>query len=133
MEYGKKIELGGFRLLKYKKDEMSFIKVSTLMGNWAMEWREDTLVYHCFDSELSEDNMEALKVMVVNAFMVSSFLDAEMQHNVMIAAKEFSDRVLNDAPEVSEEEDNEILEQERVKHEVIEALGEELKDINKEE
>ena len=40
MEYGKrKIELGGFRLLKYKKDEMSFIKVSTLMGNWAMEWR----------------------------------------------------------------------------------------------
>ena len=24
--------------------------------------------------------MEALKVMVVNAFMVSSFLDAEMQH-----------------------------------------------------
>lgn len=128
MEYGKKIELGGFRLLKYKKDEMSFIKVSTLMGNWAMEWREDTLVYHCFDSELSEDNMEALKVMVVNAFMVSSFLDAEMQHSVLIAAKEYSERIVEEAPVLSDEEDKEILEQMQVEAEITEAFLEGIDD-----
>lgn len=128
MEYGKKIELGGFRLLKYKKDEMSFIKVSTLMGNWAMEWREDTLVYHCFDSELSEDNMEALKVMVVNAFMVSSFLDAEMQHSVLIAAKEYSERIVEEAPVLSDEEDKEILEQMQVEGEITEAFLEGIDD-----
>ena len=128
MEYGKKIELGGFRLLKYKKDEMSFIKVSNLMGNWAMEWREDTLVYHCFDSELSEDNMEALKVMVVNAFMVSSFLDAEMQHSVLIAAKEYSERIIEEAPVLSDEEDKEILEQMQVEAEITEAFLEGIDD-----
>ena len=132
MEYGKKIELGGFRLLKYKKDEMSFIKVSTLMGNWAMEWREDTLVYHCFDSELSEDNMEALKVMVVNAFMVSSFLDAEMQHSVLIAAKEYGDRIVEEAPVLSDEEDKEILEQMQVEAEITEAFLEGIDDKERE-
>lgn len=132
MEYGKKIELGGFRLLKYKKDEMSFIKVSTLSGNWAMEWREDTLVYHCFDSELSEDNMEALKVIVVNSFMVSSFLDAEMQHSVLIAAKEYRDRIVEEAPVLSDEEDKEILEQMQVEAEITEAFLEGIDDKERE-
>lgn len=120
MDYGKKMRVGGFNLLKYKKDDMSFIRVSTIMGNWAMEYREDSILYQWLDCDRTEEQDEALHVLFVNSFMVGSFLEAEFQHDVVIAAGKFQERINAEAPEVSEEEDAEALNEMRLIHEMDE-------------
>lgn len=122
MEYGKKVRIGGFNVLKYKRDEMSLMKVSTIMGNWSMEYREDSVVYHCLDMELSDEEKEAVHVMFVNAFTVSNFLDADLQHAVILAGDELQKRIVESAEEVSEEENQKILDEERISHEMMEEM-----------
>lgn len=125
MEYGKKMNVGGFTYLKYKKDEMSFIKVSTLMGGWTMEWREDMLMYHILDGDIAEDERNGLNVAVINAFMCATLLDGDFQHSVQVAAGELQERLNECVKSVSEEEDAEILKQLRTEHEMYEELGKE--------
>lgn len=124
MEYGKKIMVGGFHALKVKKDEMSFIKVSSIMGNWAVEYREDTLMYHCLDADgmMDGDTGRALGAVIVNAFMASTIVDAEFQHDIVDAAGRLQERMNASAEPVSEEEDAEILNQMRTEHEMMEEL-----------
>lgn len=131
MEYGKKIMVGGFNFLKFKKDEISFIKVSTIMGTWSMEYREDTVMYHTLDTDMSDDERNALVVLIVNTFMVGNFLDAELQHSVMLAAGELQERISKSSESVSDEEDAEILNQMRTEAEIVEEMvkaGEESKE-----
>lgn len=126
MEYGKKIMIGGFNVLKVKKDDISFIKVSSIMGNWAVEYREDTLMYHCLDDgEVPEDGKRALGVMIVNAYMASTIMDAEFQRDILDAAGRLQERVNASAEPVSDEEDAEILAQMKTEHEMMEKLAEE--------
>ena len=122
MEYGKKIRIGGFNILKFKRDDISLIKVSTIMGTWAMEYREDTKMYHALDSELDEMEQSALGVLIVNTFMVANFLDAELQHSVMLASGELQKRINAEAEPVSEEEDADILAQMKTEADIIEHL-----------
>lgn len=131
MEYGKKIMVGGFNVLKFKKDEISFIKVSTIMGTWSMEYREDTVMYHTLDTDMSDDERNALVVLIVNTFMVGNFLDADLQHSVMLAAGELQERISKSSESVSDEEDAEILNQMRTEAEIVEEMvkaGEESKE-----
>lgn len=126
MEYGKKISVGGFAYLKFKRDEMSFIKVSTLMGGWSMEWREDMLMYHILDGDISDEERKGINVAIVNAFMCGTILDSDFQHSVMVAAGELQERMNKGAESVSEEEDQEILRQCRTEAELFEEVGAEL-------
>lgn len=131
MEYGKKIMVGGFNVLKLKRDEISFIKVSTIMGTWSMEYREDTVMYHALDTDMSDDERNALVVLIVNTFMVGNFLDADLQHSVMLAAGELQKRMNEAVEAVSDEEDAEILNQMRTEAEIVEEMvkaGEESKE-----
>ena len=131
MEYGKKIMVGGFNVLKFKRDEISFIKVSTIMGTWSMEYREDTVMYHTLDTDMSDDERNALVVLIVNTFMVGNFLDADLQHSVMLAAGELQERISKSSESVSDEEDAEILNQMRTEAEIVEEMvkaGEESKE-----
>lgn len=133
MEYGKKVNVGGFTYLKFKRNEMSFIKVTTIMGHWSMEWREDTLMYHALDSDLDNDQLAAVNVAIVNAFMCGCFLDGEFQHSVQVAAGELQERMNAEVKPLSDEEDAEVLSQLKAEHEMMETLGEELKEINEEQ
>ena len=133
MEYGKKVNVGGFNYLKFKRNEMSFIKVTTIMGHWSMEWREDTLMYHALDSDLDNDQLAAVNVAIVNAFMCGCFLDGEFQHSVQVAAGELQKRMNAEVKPLSDEEDAEVLSQLKAEHEMMETLGEELKEINEEQ
>lgn len=133
MEYGKKVNVGGFNYLKFKRNEMSFIKVTTIMGHWSMEWREDTLMYHALDSDLDNDQLAAVNVAIVNAFMCGCFLDGEFQHSVQVAAGELQERMNAEVKPLSDEEDAEVLSQLKAEHEMMETLGEELKEINEEQ
>jgi hypothetical protein len=59
--------------------------------------------------------------------MCGCFLDGEFQHSVQVAAGELQERMNADAKvEVSEEEDQETLNQLRTETEMYEELGKEL-------
>lgn len=125
MDYGKKERIGGFDLLKYKKDDMSFIRVSTIMGNWAIEYREDSVVFHHLNDERDDEQNEALHIIFVNAFMASSFIEADYQHDLMVAAGELEKRIKNESERVSEEEDAEILNKIRTAEEMKDFIDKE--------
>lgn len=123
MEYGKKIRLGGFNLLKYKNgDGMTFIKVRTIMGNWAMEYREDSALFGFLDMERTKDQDNALQVIFVNAFMAASFAEADFQHDILVASGELQKRIGDGAESASDEEDAEIVSNLKAEHEVMETL-----------
>lgn len=123
MEYGKKIRIGGFNLLKYKNSsDMTFIKVSTVMGNWGMEYREDSVLFGFLDMERTKDQDNALHAMFVNAFMAASFAEADFQHDIIVASGELQKRIGAGAEPVSKEEDEEILDNLKAEHGVMEEL-----------
>lgn len=125
MEYGKKERMGGFDLLKVKKGDMSFIVVRTIAGGWSIEYREDTVMYHCLDEPMDEPTKEALNVVIMNAYMSSTIVDAEFQRDIMSSAEKLSYRMLSEAEEISDEEDAKILEDERRLHEIAEEMEKE--------
>lgn len=126
MEYGKKLSVGGFNYLKFKRDEMSFIKVSTIMGNWSMEWREDALMYHILDGDITEEERNGINVAVINSFLCGMILDGDFQHAVQVAAGELQERMNREAEPLSEKEDQEILNQLRTETEMYEELAKEM-------
>ena len=105
MEYGKKTRLGGFNVLKYKNGEMSYIKISTIAGNWSMEYREDHSLFLLLDNVTTEEDGVALKILFVNSFIASSMLDAELKHDIMLAGSRFQERINANHESLSEEEE----------------------------
>lgn len=119
MDYGKKERVGGFDLLKYKNvDGMSFIKVTTIMGNWSMEYREGSNLYEFINAERTKEKDEAIHIMFVNAYMSATIAEADYQHDLLIAAGELDKRINSDVPQMSEEEDAELLEKMKVAEEI---------------
>lgn len=120
MEYGKKTRIGGFDLLKYKNVHgQSFIKVSTVMGNWSVEYREDCSLYTILDTEHPEEETNALHVMLANGYFASTLLDAEFQHGVLLLISEYEKRMNAEVEQVSEEEDKEIIENMKTETEIL--------------
>lgn len=122
MEYGKKERIGGFDLLKFKRNEMTFIKVSTIMGNWSMEYREDCVMFRWLDSERTKEQTEAIHVVIVNTFMAATFVEADFQHDILVAASALQERINNDAIPLSDEEDMETVENMETEHKIMEYL-----------
>ena len=136
MEYDVKKVIGGFEILKIKETiavedenikeegfiEVSYVVVSSLNGEWSMKYREDTLAYHMFDETESDEDWDALHVIMCNSFWVSTIFDAKLQHDVVKSSERLMKRLQKNAPAVSDEENEEILNEERLKHEVEEEL-----------
>lgn len=122
MEYGKKERIGGFDLLKFKRNEMTFIKVSNVMGNWSMEYREDCVMFRWLDSERTKEQTEAIHVLIVNTFMAATFVEADFQHDILVAASALQERINNDAMPLSDEEDMETVKNMETEHKIMEYL-----------
>lgn len=123
MDYGKKERIGGFDLLKYKNvDGMSFIKVTTIMGNWSMEHREGSNLYEFINAERTKERDEAIHIMFVNAYMSATIAEADYQHDLLVAAGELDKRINSDVQQISEEEDAELLKKMKADAEIEEEV-----------
>ena len=146
MEYGKKMNVGGFTYLKYKKDEMSFIKVSTIAGDWNMNFREDTKIYAELDKGEDDRWLDLYAdALVLSSMNVNPILNRCFQLYVTMIVKminlkqgvnipkeeinglsaEFNELVglLCEKEDVSDEEDAEILKRLLTEVEMYEELG----------
>lgn len=129
MDYGKKIQIHNFVVLKYKIDKTSFIKVSTVAGDWSVLYREDNIMYLTLDMA-DESQYEGIYNVMVGMYGACNTVDQEFTKDLFDALHRFYERLKSKQPPVSEEEDAKALEEERRMNELKEEISRDGKDDN---
>ena len=104
MDFGK-TQIGNMTFVKYKKGDLPFIKVSTVSGDFSVEYGA------------IEDKVDNLPMLIIrNTQYVANCIDAELQVDVLKAVGNALDRA--NAKPISDEEDTKIIEEERKMYEM---------------
>ena len=112
MDYGKKIQIHNFVVLKYKIDKTSFIKVSTVSGDWSVSYREDNIMYLTLDMA-EESQYEGIYNVMVGMYGACNTVDQEFTKELFGALHRFYERLKSKQPAVSEEENAKVLKDEK--------------------
>lgn len=122
MDFGK-TQIGNMVILKYKKGDLPFIKVSTVSGDFSVEYGAGSVMFMLLDNAPIEDKVDNLPMLIIrNTQYVANCIDAELQVDVLKAAGNALDRA--DAKPISDEEDAKIIEEERQMYEMKKEMGE---------
>lgn len=115
MDFGK-TQIGNMVILKYKKGDLPFIKVSTVSGDFSVEYGAGSVMFMLLDNAPIEDKVDNLPMLIIrNTQYVANCIDAELQVDVLKAIGSALDRA--DAKPISDEEDAQIIEEERKMYE----------------
>ena len=116
MDFGKR-QIGNTVILKYKKGDLPFIKVSTVSGYFSVEYGAGSVMFMLLDNAPIEDKVDNLPMLIIrNTQYVANCIDAELQVDVLKAVGTALDRA--DAKPISDEEDAKIIEEERQMYEM---------------
>ena len=116
MDFGK-TQIGNMVILKYKKGDLPFIKVSTVSGDFSVEYGAGSVMFMLLDNAPIEDKVDNLPMLIIrNTQYVANCIDAELQVDVLKAVGNALDRA--DAKPISDEEDAKIIEEERQMYEM---------------
>lgn len=116
MDFGKR-QIGNTVILKYKKGDLPFIKVSTVSGDFSVEYGAGSVMFMQLDNAPIEDKADNLPMLIIrNTQYVANCIDAELQVDVLKAVGTALDRA--DAKPISDEEDAKIIEEERQMYEM---------------
>lgn len=129
MDYGKKIQIHNFVVLKYKIDKTSFIKVSTVAGDWSVSYREDNIMFLTIDMA-DESQYEGLYNVLVGMYGVCNTVDSEFTKDLFDALNRFYERLKSKQAAILEEEDAKALEEERRMNELKEEISRDGEDDN---
>lgn len=122
MDFGKR-QIGNTVILKYKKGDLPFIKVSTVSGDFSVEYGAGSVMFMLLDNAPIEDKVDNLPMLIIrNTQYVANCIDAELQVDVLKADGNALDRA--DAKPISDEEDAKIIEEERQMYEMKKEMGE---------
>jgi hypothetical protein len=122
MDFGKR-QIGNTVILKYKKGDLPFIKVSTVSGDFSVEYGAGSVMFMLLDNAPIEDKVDNLPMLIIrNTQYVANCIDAELQVDVLKAVGNALDRA--DANPISDEEDAQIIEEERQMYEMKKEMGE---------
>lgn len=122
MDFGK-TQIGNMVILKYKKGDLPFIKVSTVSGDFSVEYGAGSVMFMLLDNAPIEDKVDNLPMLIIrNTQYVANCIDAELQVDVLKAVGNALDRA--DAKPISDEEDAKIIEEERQIYEMKKEMGE---------
>lgn len=127
MDYGKKIQIHNFVVLKYKIDKTSFIKVSTVAGDWSVLYREDNIMYLTLDMA-DESQYEGIYNVMVGMYGACNTVDQEFTKDLFDALHRFYERLKSKQPPVSEEENAKVLKDEKRIVELKEEISRDGKD-----
>lgn len=121
MEYGKKIQIHNFVMLKYKVDKTSFIKVCSVAGDWSVSYREDNIMYLALNMA-KEEEYEALYNVFTGVYGACNIVDSDFTKEIFGAMDRYFEKLKDNRPVVSNEEDSKILEEERRMSEIKEEI-----------
>lgn len=109
MDFGKR-QIGNTVILKYKKGDLPFIKVSTVSGDFSVEYGAGSVMFMLLYNAPIEDKVDNLPMLIIrNTQYVANCIDAELQVDVLKAVGTALDRA--DAKPISDEEDAKIIEE----------------------
>lgn len=109
------MRIGNWIAEKIEMDGVDFMEVRASDGIFRFMYRIDSMMYGLIDSIRKEDK-DGINVLFNNVFAVATLLDAEFQNDVVQAIGGFIGRV--ETKPVSDEEDANILAEERAKYEM---------------
>ena len=122
MDYGKKVQIHNFVMVKYKTDKTSFIKVSSVNGEWSVSYREDNIMFLTLDMA-GEENHEALHNVFTAIYGTCKIVDSEYTKEVFDAMNRYFERIKTENKPVSDEEDAKVLDAEKRKYELQEEMN----------
>lgn len=122
MKDGEKLQIGNWIVEKVEMDGVDFMEVRASDGIFRFMYRIDSMMYGLLDNVRKEDKSD-VGVIFNNVFAVATLLDGEFQNDVVQVVVRAIDRVK--AEPVSDEEDAEILAEERTKYEMKKEMEEE--------
>ena len=121
MNYNKKLQIHNFVLLKHRVDKTSFIKVSTVAGDWSVSYREDNIMFLTFDMA-DESQYEGLYNVLVGMYGTCNTVDAEFTKDLFGALNRFYERLKAAREKVSAEDDAKVLNEEKSMYELKEKM-----------
>lgn len=121
MDYNKKIQIHNFVLFKHRVDKTSFIKVSTVAGDWSVSYREDNILYLTLDMA-DESQYEGLYNVLVGMYGACNTVDVEFTKDLFDALNRFYERLKAARKPVSAEDDATALSEEKSMYELKERM-----------
>lgn len=121
MNYNKKIQIHNFVLLKHRVDKTSFIKVTTVAGDWSVSYREDNIMFLTLDMA-DESQYEGLYNVLVGMYGTCNAVDSEFTRDLFVALNRFYDRLKAARKPVSAEDDAKALNEEKSMYELKERM-----------
>lgn len=120
MDFGK-TQIGNMTFVKYKKGDLPFIKVSTVSGDFSVEYGAGSMMFMLLDNTPIEDKVDNLPMLIVrNVQYVANCIDVGLHVDVLKAIGSALDRA--DSKPISDEEDAKIIEEERQMYEMKKEL-----------
>ena len=117
MDYGKKVQIHNFVMVKYKVDNTSFIKVSSVNGDWSVSYREDNIMFLTLDMA-EEKSYEALYNLFISIYGTCQIVDSEYTKDVFDAMNRYFESLKAEKKSVSDDEDSKIIDEERKMYEM---------------
>lgn len=120
LKSSKDIQIGNFIVSKYGT-ELQYIKVKTTSGNWSETYRSDSDYYKLLDEALNDKGEQMNKYL--HALFATHYIvcygmkDYQFMQDVIDANKRMVDRLNPNTNEVTPEEDQQIINEEKEKYE----------------
>ena len=121
MKYGKKIQIGNYTFLKIKREynlngtkvRLAVIRVQTISGHWAMEYREDMPFFMLVEAGVDDESMnKGLGYIMSNAYIMGQIVpDTEFLNALNKCIEEFASRRAEKGEQPTKEEDDKIIEE----------------------
>lgn len=121
MDYNNKIQIHNFVLFKHRVDKTSFIKVSTVAGDWSVSYREDNIMFLTIDMA-DESQYEGLYNVLVGMYGACNTVDVEFTKDLFDALNRFYERLKAAREKVSAEDDAKALNEEKSMYELKERM-----------
>nr|DAH30071.1 MAG TPA: hypothetical protein [Caudoviricetes sp.] len=121
MDLGGKKRIRNFVLTKKKQGKVTFIIVSTLSGEWSMSFRADNKMFRLLDS-VEKEMENSVYTWITTLYAASHVVDGDFTNGMMSLLDKYFEGLKSEEKRLGDEEDNEVLEEERRAHEMKEEL-----------
>ena len=121
MDLGSKKRIGNFVLTRKKQGKATFIIVSTLSGEWSMQFRADNKMFRLLDT-VDRDAEYSLHTWITSLYAASHIVDGKFTGELMLSVNNYFERLGNGVKRLDDEDDAKVLGEERMAREMIDEL-----------
>lgn len=121
------IQIGNYLVTREGLGEMKYLKVQAVSGIWNTKWRSDNEFYHFVEPLINDPDRKAYleSFFTICYLMCNGFKDLEFMQGfktIFLAQVERIGKIVGNNP-LSDEEDREIIDEEKKAYEVLHGKG----------